>query len=71
MSHTILRPFISKVSVLGYFPLSIVRQVFLIKKSISNRIHITHTLGTDGIPSSLLALLSNELRMSLYFIFNS
>ena len=36
-----------------------------------NRLKITHTFGTDGIPSSMLKLLSNELCRPLYIIFNS
>ena len=36
-----------------------------------NRLKITHTFGTDGIPSSMLTLLSNELCRPLYIIFNS
>ena len=32
---------------------------------------MTHTFGTDGIPSSMLKLLSNELCRPLYIIFNS
>ena len=36
-----------------------------------NRLKITHTFGTDGIPSSMLKLLSNELCRTLYIIFNS
>ena len=36
-----------------------------------NRLQITHTFGTDGIPSSMLKLLSNELCRLLYIIFNS
>ena len=36
-----------------------------------NRLKITHTFGTDGIPSSLLKLLSNELCRPVYIIFNS
>ena len=35
-----------------------------------NRLKITHTFGTDGIPSSMLTLLSNELCRPLYIIFN-
>ena len=31
-----------------------------------NRLKITHTFGTDGIPSSILKLLSNELCRPLY-----
>ena len=36
-----------------------------------NRLQITHTFGTDGIPSSMLKLLSNELCRPLYIIFYS
>ena len=36
-----------------------------------NRLQITHTFGTNGIPSSMLTLLSNELCRPLYIIFNS
>ena len=36
-----------------------------------NRLKITHTFGTDGISSSMLKLLSNELCRPLYIIFNS
>ena len=36
-----------------------------------NRLKITHTFGTDGIPSSMLKVLSNELCRPLYIIFNS
>ena len=36
-----------------------------------NRIKITYTFGTDGIPSFILTLLSNELCRPLYIIFKS
>ena len=36
-----------------------------------NRLKITHTFGINGIPSSMLKLLSNELCRPLYIIFNS
>ena len=36
-----------------------------------NILKITHTFGTDGISSSMLKLLSNELCSPLYIIFNS
>ena len=36
-----------------------------------NRLQITHTFGTDGIPYSMLKLLSNELCRPLYIIFNA
>ena len=36
-----------------------------------NRLNMTHTFGTDGIPSSMLKLVSNELCRTLYIIFNS
>ena len=32
---------------------------------------MTHTFRTDGIPSSMLTVLSNELCSHLYIIFNS